>query len=43
MVLIDYLENNTAPSSPMNIGHHWAKSPTTIGSIAAMYMCILFI
>jgi hypothetical protein len=26
----------------IDIGHPWAQSPTTIGSIATMYLSILF-
>jgi hypothetical protein len=40
--LIKYLENETAPSTFIDIGHPWAQSPKTIGSIATMYMSILF-
>ena len=41
-VLIKYLESDTAPSTIIDIGHPWAQSPRTIGSISTMYMSILF-
>jgi len=36
------LENDEELASKINMGHPWAKSPTTIGSIATMYLSILF-
>ncbi len=37
-----YLENDTKPTTLIDIDHPWAKSPTTLGSIATMYLSILF-
>jgi hypothetical protein len=41
-VLLKHLENEEAPASTIDMGHPWARSPTTIGSIATMYLSILF-
>jgi len=40
--LIKYLENDEPPATPIDMGHPWAKSPSTIGSISTMYLSILF-
>jgi len=36
------LENDSEPNTYIDIGHPWAESPKTIGSISTMYMSILF-
>ncbi len=41
-MLIKHLENNTKIMAKVDIGHPWASNPSTIGSIASMYMSILF-
>jgi hypothetical protein len=41
-VLVSYMEDDTRPATVIDIGHPWAESPTSIGSIATMYTSILF-
>lgn len=41
-ILIKYLDNDSQPATSIDMAHPWAKSPTTIGSISTMYLCILF-
>ena len=41
-MLIKYLENDAAPAMNIDMGHPWAHSPKSIGSIATMYLSILF-
>jgi len=41
-VLIRYLENNECPAMAIEMEHPWAQSPKSIGSIATMYLSILF-
>jgi hypothetical protein len=41
-VLMKYLEDNTLPSKYVDIAHPWAAGPKTLGSIATIYLSILF-
>jgi len=41
-ILIKYLESDDPLATVIDMGHPWAKSPNTIGSIATMYLSILF-
>ena len=36
------MENEAYLQNVIDIGHPWAKSPTTIGSMATMYLSIIF-
>ena len=37
------MENFAPLAFPVNMGHPWAGSPNTLGSLCVMYLSILFI